>query len=155
MDIRSLLLDFCSAVEQHDGERLARLFCEDGVYHDVFYGAFAGRERIAEMIDRLFYKDAEDFRWNMVDPVFDGQMLYARYLFSFRSLLPEAQRARVMFEGVAIMKIRDHHIAEYREVANVAPAFTDLNFAPQRILKILGRQNAELKNRRELTRHLK
>ena len=49
-----------------------------------FYGAFAGRERITELIDVWFYKDADDFRWNMVDPVFDGQTLYARYLFSFK-----------------------------------------------------------------------
>ena len=42
MDVQSMLRNFCSAVEHHDGQRLAQLFCEDGVYHDVFYGAFAG-----------------------------------------------------------------------------------------------------------------
>jgi hypothetical protein len=31
----------------------------------LLYGAFAGRERITELIDVWFYKDAEDFRWNM------------------------------------------------------------------------------------------
>ena len=36
--------------------RFADLFCEDGVYHDVFYGAFAGRAKIAEMIDDWFYR---------------------------------------------------------------------------------------------------
>jgi hypothetical protein len=61
MDVKNLLREFCSAVEQHDGQRLAQLFCEDGVYHDVFYGAFAGRERITELIDVWFYKDADDF----------------------------------------------------------------------------------------------
>ena len=79
MDVNNLLREFCSAVEQHEGQRLAQLFCENGVYHDVFYGAFAGRERITELIDVWFYKDADDFRWNMVDPVFDGQTLYAGY----------------------------------------------------------------------------
>ncbi len=155
MEVKNLLREFCSAVEQHDGQRLAQLFCENGVYHDVLYGAFAGRERITELIDVWFYKDADDFRWNMVDPVFDGQTLYARYLFSFRSRLPEARGARAMFEGVSIMKIRDGRIAEYREVANVAPGFVDMNFAPERIAKILARQSSELKKRPEMAGHLK
>jgi ketosteroid isomerase-like protein len=154
MDVENMLRDFCSAVEQHDGQRLAQLFCEDGVYHDVFYGAFAGRERIAELIDVWFYKDADDFRWDMVDPVFDGQTLYTRYLFSFRSLLPEARHARAMFEGVSLMKIRDSRIAEYREIANVAPGLVDMNFAPERIAKIVTRQGNELKRRPEMARHL-
>ena len=154
MDVKNMLQDFCSAVERHDGRRLAQLFCEDGVYHDVFYGAFAGRERIAELIDTWFYKDGDDFRWDMVDPVFDGQTLYTRYLFSFRSLLPQAHSARAMFEGVSIMKIRDGRIAEYREIADVAPSFVDMNFAPERIAKIAARQGSELKKRPEMARHL-
>jgi hypothetical protein len=32
------------------------------VYHDVFYGAFEGRAKIAEMIDEVFYRTATDFR---------------------------------------------------------------------------------------------
>ena len=124
------------------------------MYHDVFYGAFAGRERIAELIDVWFYKDADHFRWDMVDTVFDGQTLYTRYLFSFRSLMPEARGARAMFEGVSLMKIRDGRIAEYREIANVAPSFVDMNFAPERIAKIVARQGSELKKRPEMARHL-
>ena len=150
-----MLREFCSAVEQREGQRVAQLFCEDGVYYDVFYGPFAGRQRIAEMINELFYKDAEDFRWDMVDPVFDGQTLYTRLLFSFRSLLPEAQRARAMLEVVSIMKMRDSLIAEYREIANVASALVDMNFAPERIAKIIARQGSELKKRPEMARHLK
>ena len=42
-----------------------------------------------------------------------------------------------MFEGVAIMTLRDGRIAEYHEVANTAPAFVDINFAPERIAKII------------------
>ena len=33
MDVKNLLREFSSAVEQHDGQRLAQLFCENGVYH--------------------------------------------------------------------------------------------------------------------------
>ncbi len=154
MDVPALLRSFRDAVEHRDGKAFAALFAEDGVYHDVFYGTFAGHAAIADMIDDWFYRTATDFRWDMHDPVSDGRTLYARYTFSYRSTLPEAKAARVMFEGVAIMTLRDRLIASYREVANTAPAFVDMNFAPERIAKIVAKQGAELKARPEMRRHL-
>jgi len=154
MDTTKMLRAFCDAVEQRNGKGFASLFSEDGVYHDVFYGAFEGRAKIAEMIDDWFYRTATDFRWVMHDPVCDGATLYTRYTFSYRSTLPEAKGARVMFEGVAIMRLSDGKITEYHEVANTAPAFVDLNFAPERIAKLMARQGAELKSRPEMKRHL-
>jgi ketosteroid isomerase-like protein len=154
MDPTALLKEFCGAVEARDGGRFAALFCEDGVYHDVFYGAFAGRDRIAQMVDDWFYRTATDFRWDMHDPVCDGRTLYARYTFSYRSLLPEARGQRAMFEGVAIMRLSDGRIAAYSEVANTGTGFVDMNFAPERIAKILARQGAALKSRPEMARHL-
>jgi ketosteroid isomerase-like protein len=150
----TMLRAFCDAVEQRNGKAFAELFTEDGVYHDVFYGAFEGREKIAGLIDDWFYRTADNFRWDMHDPVSDGHTLYARYTFSYRSTLPEAQGARAMFEGVSIMKLRDGRIAEYHEVANTAPGFVDMNFAPERIAKIVAKQGAALKARPEMARHL-
>jgi hypothetical protein len=68
--------------------------------------------------------------------------------------LPEANGARAMFEGVAIMTLRDGKIVSYHEVANTAPAFVDLKFPPERIAKIVAKQGAELKVRPEMKRHL-
>ena len=45
MDVTALLRAFCDAVERRDGAGFASLFSEDGVYHDAFYSAFAGRAR--------------------------------------------------------------------------------------------------------------
>ena len=154
MNTTTMLRAFCAAVEQRNGKAFAELFTEDGVYHDVFYGTFAGRTKIAEMIDDWFYRTATDFRWDMHTPVSDGHTLYVRYTFSYRSTLPEAKGARAMFEGVAIMQLRDGRIAEYHEVANTAPAFIDIKFAPERIAKIFARQGAALKARPEMKRHL-
>ena len=154
MTTTAMLRAFCDAVEQRNGRAFAELFTEDGVYHDVFYGAFEGREKIAAMIDDWFYRTATDFRWDMHDPVTNGSTLYARYTFSYRSTLPEANGARAMFEGVAIMTLKDGKIAGYHEVANTAPAFVDLNFAPERIAKIVGKQGAALRARPEMARHL-
>jgi len=154
MNATAMLRAFCDAVEQRKGAAFAELFTADGVYHDVFYGVFAGREKIAGMIDDWFYRTATDFRWDMHEPVSDGKTLYARYTFSYRSALPEAKGARAMFEGVAIMKLRDGKIAEYHEVANTATGFVDMNFAPERMAKIFARQAAALKARPEMKRHL-
>jgi ketosteroid isomerase-like protein len=155
MHVQAMLRTFCDAVERRDGKAFAALFAENGVYHDVFYGPFEGRAKIAEMIDDWFYRTATDFRWDMHAPVTDGTTLYARYTFSYRSTLPEARGGRAMFEGVAIMTLRDGLIAEYQEVANTAPAFVDMNFVPERIAKIAAKQGATLKARPEMARHLK
>ena len=154
MNPTAMLRAFCDAVEQRNGKAFAELFTEDGVYHDVFYGAFAGRANIAEMIDDWFYRTATDFRWDIHAPVSDGHTLYARYTFSYRSTLPEAKGARAMFEGVAIMTLRDGKIATYDEVANTAPGFVDMNFAPERIARIVAKQGAALMARPEMARHL-
>ena len=155
MNPTAMLRTFCDAVERRDGKAFASLFTEDGVYHDVFYGAFKGRVKIAEMIDDWFYRTATDFRWDMHAPVSDGTTLYARYTFSYRSTLPEAKGARAMFEGVSIMTLRGGLIAEYREVANTATGFVDMNFAAERIAKIMAKQGAALKARPEMARHVK
>jgi limonene-1,2-epoxide hydrolase len=154
MNLSAMLRAFCGTVEQRKGAEFAELFTEDGVYHDVFYGAFEGRAKIATMIDDWFYRTADDFRWDMHAPVSDGETLYARYTFSYRSTLPEANGARAMFEGVSIMKLRGGKIAEYHEVANTAPGFVDMNFAPERIARIAAKQGAALKARPEMKRHL-
>lgn len=152
-DISALLRALCDSCEKYQGETTADLFTEDGVYHDVFYGAFKGREGLAELNKRVFGSGA-DYRWDMFDPVADGDMVYARYVFSYRSTLPEANGARAIFEGVSIIKLRDGKIAEYREIALTAPALVDMNFAPERIAKIAAKQGAALKARPEAQRHL-
>lgn len=154
MDTQTMLRAFADAVQNRDGEAFARLFTEDGVYHDVFYGAFRGRAKIAEMVNDWFYRTATDFRWHLHEPVSDGRTLYARYTFSYKSLLPEAGGKRVMFEGVAIYTLRGGLIAEYREVANTGPALLDLGFAPERVARILAREGAALKAREEAQPHL-
>lgn len=153
MNAAELLKSFCSAVERRDGKSFAALFTEEGVYHDVFYGAFKGREKIAEMIDDWFHRTARDFRWEMFRPVTDGTMLYAYYTFSYISTLPEAKGARVGFDGVSIMRLEDGKIAEYREVANSSIGLLDIGFAPERVAKILGREAAHIKARPEWQRH--
>lgn len=149
-----LLSRFTSTVEGGDGAAFAALFTSDGVYHDVFYGEFRGRERIAAMLTDWFHRDARDFRWDMHDPVCDGTTLYARYVFSFTSKLKGAEGRRAVFEGVSIMTLKDGLIAQYHEVANTAPGLVDLGFPPDRLAKRFAKEGADLKSRSEAARHL-
>ena len=154
MNPSTMLRAFCDAVEQRNGKAFAELFTEDGVYHDVFYGAFEGRAKIAELIDDWFYRTATDFRWDMHDPVSDGHTCTRAIPSAIARRCRKPKGARAMFEGVAIMRLRDGKIAEYHEVANTAPAFVDIKFAPERIAKIVAKQGAALKARPEMKRHL-
>src|SRR5260221_5292907 len=132
MDVSALLKEFTSAVERRDGKAFATLFTEDGVYHDVFYGAFEGREKIAEMIDDWFYRTARDFRWEMFRPVSDGKTLYAYYTFSYVSTLPEANGKRVGFEGVSMMNLNGGRNAEDRANSYIGPALPGLRVSARR-----------------------
>ena len=154
MNPSTMLRAFCDAVEQRNGKAFAELFTEDGSITTCSTARSKAARKSPDLIDDWFYRTASDFRWDMHEPVSDGQTLYARYTFSYRSTLPEAEGARAMFEGVAIMRLRDGKIAEYHEVANTAPAFVDIKFAPERIAKIVAKQGAALKARPEMKRHL-
>ena len=155
LNVQRMLKELCDACERHDGKSFASHFAPDGVYCDDFYGDFAGRERITELIDDWFYKDARDLRWDMIDPVSDGRRLYARYVFSYNSTLPEAKGARAMFEGVAIMSLNDEgQITRYSEIINCGTAFVDMHFHPERIAKIFLRKAEAMKAMPEVRRHL-
>ncbi|HEX5775946.1 MAG TPA: nuclear transport factor 2 family protein [Caulobacteraceae bacterium] len=152
---RALLDAFAAAAVAGDGQRFAALFTEDGCYHDVFYGAFRGREAIADMIENRFHRDAENFRWDLHDPVRDGGVAYARYVFSYDSKLAGSQGKRALFEGVGIFRLDGDLIRDYREVANAAPGLLALGFAPERVAKFLAREARELAGRAEAQGHVR
>jgi hypothetical protein len=145
----------CRAAEAADGQTFASFFANDGVYHDDFYGAFVGRQKIAEWVTDWLHKDARAMRWDMLDPVLENDRLYARYIFSYDSTLPEAHGARAMYEAVAIMTLRNGEIADYREVVNSGTAFADMDFHPERLFKIFARKAAAMKTWPEAQSHLK
>ncbi len=153
MDFPGLMRALAESVMAADGARFASLFTEDAVYHDVFYGAFRGRDAIRDMLENRFHRDAANFRWDFHDPVSDGKTGYARYVFSYDSRLPDAAGKRGMFEGVSIVRLKDGLIRDYSEVANAGPGLARLGFAPERLEKILSRMAGELAGRDEAAGH--
>jgi hypothetical protein len=149
-----LLSDFTHSAETGDGARFATHFTEDGIYYDYIYGAHAGRDDIAHMMQNLFHRDATDYRWEMFDPVFDGRMGYAWSLSSFTSTIPQFARKRVVIDGMSRFILRDGLIAEYRESVNGGVAMQQLGVAPERMAKVFRRWTGWLEERPETKDYL-
>lgn len=141
------------AVCAADFAAAAACFTPDGVYDDDFYGRFSGRDKIARLFAERFHRDGERFRWSFHEPVSDGEIGYARYIFSWNSKLPGAAGARAAFEGVSICRLRGGLIAHYREVAATQTARHMMGFAPERLARLAAREAERLRARPEAAPH--
>ena len=155
MDLAALLTQFSAAVEANDGPGLARLFTEDGVYDDYFFGpSKPGAAAIADMLAH-FYEGGKNFKWEFVDPVVSGSLGYASYRFSYDSTLPDARGARVMFDGISRFELESGKIKRYSEVFDRGMALAQLDFAPERLKKVALKYAGALKARPEAVKHAK
>lgn len=152
MAFAELITTMTQAIVRGDGAAAADCFTEDGVYHDVFYGAFPKPE-IPRMVAEHFHRDAGNFVWDVHDPVFDGRTGYARYVFSYDGRLPGSEGRRAIFEGVAVCRLEGDRLQSYTEVANTATGLLMLGFAPERLAKIVARQADALAARDEAAHH--
>jgi ketosteroid isomerase-like protein len=153
-EFAQLLNDFTLSAESGDGARFAGHFTEDAIYYDYIYGAHKGRADIADMMQNLFHRDAADYRWEMFDPVFDGDQGYAWSLSSFTSKIPQFEGQRVVIDGISRFIVRDGLIAEYRESVNGGVAMAQLGVAPDRMARVFGRWTGWLKERPETLDYL-
>jgi len=146
-EFAALLDRMTLAAEAADGLGFAACFTEDAVYHDYIYGPHRGRADIGRMLVDLFRRDADDdYRWEMFDPVFDGQLGYAWSLSSFTSLVPQFKGKFVVIDGMSRFVMRDGLIAEYRESVNGGVAMAQLGVEPERMNKVMSRWAASLKS---------
>ena len=152
MSFAILITEMTQAAARGDAHAVRACFTADGVYHECFYGSFAG-DAIIDMVENYYFRDACDFRWDIHAPVSDGNLGYARYVFSYESKLPEYQGRRGGFEGVAICELRDGKIASYREVANALVGLRAVGFPPARLAKIAQREADEFFARDEARGH--
>ena len=148
-----LLAAFAAAVEANDGEGLASLFTEDGTYQDGFFDAHTGRTAIALMLQR-FHDTGRAYLWEFFDPLSDGSIGYARFRFSYASLLPEAAGRPVFFKGMSCFRFRDGLIAHYSEAFDRGVALVQLEFSAERIKHILARAATAQNHDPETKHHL-
>ena len=153
MAFRDMLDAFAAAVRDGDGGALAALFTEDGVYDDVFYGVFEGREEIAAMLVELFHRDGRDFRWDFENPVDNGRTGYAEWLFSYTSATAHAEGTRVVFDGVGLFELEDGLIKRYRDICNGAVPLRQMGTPPAVLFRVIGKWQAALEARPGYTEH--
>ncbi len=145
----ALLERFTRAAEAGDGSAFAACFTEDAVYHDYIYGDHTGRTQITHMLERLFHRDATDYRWEMFDPVCNGDLGYACSLSSFTSTVPEFAGRPVVIDGMSRFQLRGGLIADYRESVNGGVAMAQLGVQPERIAKVCHRWSGWLREHPE------
>ena len=153
MSFAELIHRMTDAAVRGDGSGVADCFTEDGVYHDVLYGAFQGAA-IVDMIENYFHRDAENFRWDIHDPVDNGTVGYARYVFSYDSKLDAFKGKRAVFEGIAVCQLSNGRISSYTEVANAAVGLSNMGFSAERLARFVAKQGDELRKRDEAAAHI-
>ena len=146
MTFKTLIQKMTQAAVRGDGLGVAACFCENGIYHDVFYGEFRG-SAIINLIEGHFHRDGKDFQWDLYDAIEQNGSGYARYVFSYASKLPEAKDRQATFEGVAICRLESGRIREYREVANAVTGLHLLGFSPERLARFVDRETKTLLER--------
>ena len=154
MSFSELLERFTTAVVAGDGTGLAACFTADGVYHDYVYGTFRGRPEIARMLEQLWHRDAEDYRWDMLDPISDGSIGYANWLFSYTVKMPEFAGQRPVVCGASRFVFSDGLIESYTEWVNAGVTMVQLGLAPERMAKLFKRAAQELRSRPDIQSYL-
>ena len=151
-DIQDLIVQFTRAVESNDGKGLASLFTPDGTYVDYFFGPYTGPDAIAGMLAH-FHEDARDYKWTFFDPISDGKIAYARYMFSYVSKMKDSANRAVVFEGMSCFKLQDGKITHYSEVFDRGSAMAQLDFPAERMKKSLTRFAQKQNVRPEASAH--
>lgn len=152
--LAALLSRFSAAVESGNGDSLADVFTADGVYDDYFFGpSEPGRAGIREMLTH-FYEGGADFKWEFFAPLAGPDLAYASYRFSYTSKLPEAKGARVVFDGISRLEMKDGLIRRYSEVFDRGMALAQQDFAAERLKRIAAKYATRLKALPAIAPHL-
>jgi hypothetical protein len=101
-----------------------------------------------------FHDTGGDYLWEFTDPVSDGVLGYAGFLFSYISRLPESLGRPVLFEGISCFQFRDGLIARYSEAFDRGVALVQLDFPADRTMRVLEKTAAAQNQLPEARRHL-
>ena len=128
--------ELTQSVCDNDGENLANLFADDGVYHDYIYGSFKGKKNIKLMLNNYFHRDAKNLFWKMSDHIFREDIGYAKYMFTFTSKIPEYLGKKVVVSGISFFRFKLDSIVEYSEAVNGGIAMVQLGVKPEKMQKV-------------------
>ena len=147
---------FTKYVCSNEGEKLAALFSDTGVYHDYIYGNFKGKKNIKNMLTNYFHRDGENLRWEMYDHAFKDNIGYAKFRFEFTSKIPIYKGKNVVISGISFFRLKLGSIVEYKESVNGGIAMVQLGVNPQKMEKVfLNWFKRELEDQHNLKNFIK
>lgn len=153
MQPRELVEAFGNAIASVDGEKVAALFSETGVYHDLVYGPSRGRAAIRDLFRRV-NESGRDYRFDIEDIVCSDTQAYARYRFSFTTKGDPFEGRRVAIEGVGHFAFENGLIGHYQETANQGLTLVQLGMGAEQIERVLKRWTKNLLGTTKMQRHL-
>ena len=153
-EFTALLNRFAAAATAGDGAGFADCFTQDAVYHDYIYGDHKGRAAIADMMENMFHRDADNYDWRMIDPVCNGDLGYARSLSTFTSKIPDYLGNRVVIDGMSRFELKDGLISDYQEAVNGGVAMVQLGVEEGKVCGVLRRWAKQLAAQPEIETYL-
>ena len=90
------------------------------------------------------FRRIDDYRWEMFDPICEGNLAYAWSLSSFTSTVPEFAGQKVVIDGMSKFLLRDGLICDYRESVNGGVAMAQLGVQPERLAKVCAKWGRHL-----------
>lgn len=155
MKFRELMQELTEAVIAYDGQRLAKLFTEDGYYEDSLRGRFQGRAEIRRLGDEIFKEALGEMKWDMVDAVDDGRIGYARWVFSFTSRRPGSEGKRVVLRGMSIAELDKGLIKTFQDVYDAGTGLAQVDAPAEAYRDLYAEKAAEIVADPALAAHLR
>ncbi|MBU1375443.1 MAG: nuclear transport factor 2 family protein [Alphaproteobacteria bacterium] len=148
-----ILAAFTGAIEAGDAGGVAALFAPNGEYHDGVYGVFRGPADIERLFRDHWFKETENYRWEMLEPVFGGRVGYTNWLFSYNLKAPE-RNSRMVMEGASQFVLRsDGLIERYREWVEGAGALLRAGAPQDRVLSLVFQHDDAVRARPDAAPH--
>ena len=88
------------------------------------------------MLASHFHRDAKNFSWEMYDLLSNESRGYARYRFSFTSILAGSENLKVVVPGMAYFQFNNSLIEYYGEVVNGGIPMSQLNLPAGKIKRV-------------------
>lgn len=155
MQFRELMKELTEAVIAYDGQRLAKLFTEDGYYEDSIRGRFQGRREIRRLGGEVFKEALGEMKWDMADFVDDGRIGYSRWVFSFTSRRPGSEGKRVVLRGMSIAELESGLIKAFQDVYDGGMVFAQLGAPAEAYRDLYAKKAAEILADSALAAHLR
>lgn len=154
MQFPAMMKELTEAVIAYDGQRLAKLFTDDGYYQDPLSGRFQGRAEVRRMADEVFKNALGNIKWDVADAVDDGRVGYARWVISFTSRRPGFEGKRVVLRGMSVVELDNGLIKAFQDEYDVGTGYAQLGVPAEAYRDLYAKKAAEIVADPALAAHL-